>query len=258
MAEGVLPVLLGPATRLADVVQSGHKQYHAEIQLGTATATDDAQGEVVASAPVPALSAGAVEAVLSRFRGTIDQIPPRYSAVNVGGQRAYALARRGDAVHLASRPVTMYALDLVWLRADALAVGVECSKGTYVRALARDVAQALGTVGHVRRLVRTRVGPFLLADALPLDEIGRRGIANVLLPADAVLSEAPVVQANDETVSRLIRGQPVPHAATAAERVLVYDAQGRLRLIGATDGRTLCPRILLLRDPDADGLTVPA
>lgn len=262
MAEGVLPVLLGPATRLADVVQSGRKQYHAEIQLGTATTTDDAEGDVVESRPVPPLESADVAAAMLAFRGDIAQVPPSYSAVKTHGQRAYALARRGGAVDLAARTVTIYDLHLAWLVDGILAVDVECSRGTYVRALARDLARALGTVGHVRRLIRTRVGPLHLADALTLGAIARRGLAEVLLSADAVLAGTPTFGADSAELAKLANGQPVAFAAQPAEHVRVFDEQGRLRLVGVADGRLLWPRIRLASDLPtavaATGVAVPS
>src|SRR4030081_2757411 len=162
MAEGVLPILLGRATRLADYIQLGRKTYVATIRLGVATDTDDAEGTVIGEASIPELSAASIEVVLATFRGAILQPPPQYSALKVAGQRAYAVARAGGEVDLAPRPVTIDELRLLeWSESD-LRIEVTCSKGTYIRALARDIAKALHTVGHLTALVRTRVGSFEL------------------------------------------------------------------------------------------------
>ena len=245
LADGVLPVLLGRATRLADFIQAGQKTYRAVITLGSATTTDDAEGDVVASAPVPALAAASVEAALERFRGDILQVPPRYSALKVGGKRAYAVARAGGSVDLAPRPVTIYNLALVDLASPRLVLDVTCSKGTYVRALARDLAEALGTVGHLAALTRTRVGPFRLDDALGLEAIAVSGVASALLPASRALPDAPDFAADAIQAGRLANGQPVPAPGLRAESVWVYDPQGQLVCLATADADMLSPRLLL-------------
>jgi tRNA pseudouridine55 synthase len=245
LAEGVLLVLLGRATRLAEAIQAGEKRYQAWIRLGLATSTDDAEGEVTATRPVPQLTSRDVEAALERFRGTITQVPPAYSAIKVDGRRAYALARRGETPALAARQVTITDLRLVQREADCLVLEVGCSKGTYVRSLARDLAAALGTVGHLDRLVRTQVGPFQLADALTLGCIAERGFLSVLLPPEAALPHAPVYPASSEDEGRLTHGQPVPARGLMSDWVRVHDASGRLVCVGSADGERLRPRIVL-------------
>jgi tRNA pseudouridine55 synthase len=236
LAEGVLPVLVGRATRLADTIQAGEKRYQAWVKLGVATTTDDAEGEITARQPVPPLTH--LESILDQFTGTIAQVPPAYSAIKVNGQRAYAMARRGDSPELAPRQVTISSLRLLHATEDCLELEVACSKGTYVRALARDVAQALGTVGHLTRLVRTQVGPFRLEDAvrLPLLE---------LLPPEAALPDAPVYQADALAAARLLNGQPVSSDGLLADLVRVHDTSGRLLCVASADGELLRPRIVL-------------
>jgi tRNA pseudouridine55 synthase len=244
LAEGVLPVLLGRATRLADTLQSGEKRYQAWVQLGVATTTDDAEGEITSTSPIPALSTCQIEAALSQFRGTIRQVPPAYSAIKVNGQRAYALARRGDRPDLAARQVTITDLRLLEHGPDCLVLEVGCSKGTYVRSLARDVAAALGTIGHLTRLVRTQVGPFRLEDALTLSAIAERGVPAVLLSPEAALPAAPVYQANTADTARLRNGQPIS-SRLVAPTVRVHEPSGRLVCVGSANGEMLRPRILL-------------
>jgi tRNA pseudouridine55 synthase len=245
LAEGVLPVLLGRATRLADAIQAGEKRYRAWVQLGVATSTDDAEGEITARQPVPALGLADLESALGQFRGTISQVPPAYSAIKVNGQRAYAVARRGGAPELAARQVSIADLRLLDRADDCLVLDVACSKGTYVRALARDLAAALGTVGHLKRLLRTQVGPFRLADALTLAAIAQRGVDSALLPPEVALPDAPAYQAGPIETARLANGQPVSAAGLAADRVRVHDVSGRLVCLGSADGELLRPRILL-------------
>jgi tRNA pseudouridine55 synthase len=245
LAEGVLPILLGRATRLADFVQQGEKTYRAAVALGASTETDDREGSISATAPVPVLSAGRVEEALSAFRGEIMQKPPAYSALKVGGQRAYAVARRGEDVDLAPRPVTIHALDLLSLDESSLELEVTCSKGTYVRALARDLAIALGTLGHLSGLVRTRVGPFRLSDSLTLDAIADRGAAHALLPASQAIPEAPLFNADADQTTKLLNGQAVPLDSLHAQSVWVYDPSGQLVCLASADGSLLRPRLAL-------------
>ena len=237
LAEGVLVLLLGRCTRLADHVQSQPKTYVATIALGSATSTDDAEGSVVATAPVPPFD---LDAALLRFTGDILQTPPAFSALKVAGQRAYALARRGEAVPLEARPVTIYELRV--LSRDPLTLEVMCSKGTYIRSLARDLAQALGTVGHLAHLVRTRVGPFSLESAAALDGLD---VAQALLPPDAALPDAPAVRLSEEDAGRIVNGQSIPANGLHADPVRVYDPSDRLVCIARADGSKVHPRLLL-------------
>ena len=170
LATGILPIALGEATKTVPQVQDGRKIYRFAVKWGEATATDDAEGEVVATSDIrPAR--GAVEAILPRFTGTIQQVPPAYSAIKVDGERAYDLARAGETVTLAAREITIEALRLLDHAEDRSSFEVECQKGTYVRAVVRDLAAALGACGHVSALRRTRVGPFLLDRAVALDAL---------------------------------------------------------------------------------------
>jgi tRNA pseudouridine55 synthase len=245
LAEGVLPVLLGRATRLADFIQLGHKTYVAEISLGTSTDTDDAEGEVIGRQPVPPLSRPDLEVVLAGFTGEILQTPPRYSALKVGGRRAYALARSGEDVELAARPVTIHAVRLLETSDTALRIEVACSKGTYIRALARDIAQALGTVGHLSSLVRTRVGPFALEDALTPAEIANRGVPDTIQPADHAMPDVPRHTLSDDGALRFLNGQSLSGVALRAEYVWVYDPHARLIGLATADGALLRPRFAL-------------
>jgi tRNA pseudouridine55 synthase len=245
MAEGVLPVLLGRATRLADLIQLGHKTYVATAHLGASTDTDDAEGTVIRELPVPPLTDALVETVLDRFRGEVRQTPPQYSAIKVAGHRAYAVARAGGEVALAPRPVTIHGLRLLEVRPAQLSFEVTCSRGTYIRALARDIAVELGTLGHLTALVRTRVGPFSLENALTLDVIAAHGVAEVVLPANTALPDAPAYSATAAEAARLANGQVLPAAGLCAESLWVYDPLGKLVCLAAADGVLLRSRLLL-------------
>jgi tRNA pseudouridine55 synthase len=245
LAEGVLPVLLGRATRLADFIQSGLKTYVAKVQLGTSTETDDREGAIVATQAVPLLSRAEIEGTLRGFTGEILQIPPKYSALKVAGQRAYALARAGATVELAPRAIRIDALTLADHTDTVLTLEITCTRGTYIRALARDIALALGTVGHMSSLVRTRVGPFALADAVSLDELSSLPVADVLLPASRALPDAPSCHLDADAARRFANGQSVPAAGLHADCVWVYDPVGLLIGLGTADRDSLRPRLAL-------------
>jgi tRNA pseudouridine55 synthase len=248
LAEGVLPVLLGRATRLADYIQSGRKTYVAEIQLGTATETDDREGAIVEHGRVPDLATLDLQKSLEQFTGDILQTPPKYSALKVSGRPAYALARAGAEVTLIPRQVTIDKLCLLSFAADTLSVEVTCSKGTYIRALARDIAVSLGTVGHMSALTRTHVGPFCLADALTLDQLAGCSVATSLLSPDCAIPDAPVFSASADEARKLLNGQPVTGpTGLRAGCVWVYDPDGQLIGLAAADGQLLRPRLAFIQ-----------
>lgn len=226
LATGVLVVCLGMATRLAEFVQEMSKAYRAGVILGATSDTDDADGVVtpVAGAVPPDL--GAVQAALAEQVGTIDQVPPAYSAARVTGQRAYALARRGREVTLAPRPVNVYKIDILAYDYPRLELAVECGKGTYIRSLARDVGQRLGCGGHIGSLRRTRVGPFHADGALGLVR-PPADLAAALLPLDSAVAELERLPVNEREAQLLNWGRPLPcpnPKGTAA----AFDPQGQL------------------------------
>ena len=213
LATGVLPIALGEATKLAGRMLDAAKGYDFTVAWGTATATEDAEGEVVATSDVRP-DAAAIAAALPGFRGPIAQRPPAYSALKIDGKRAYARARAGETLELAERPVTVHALDLLAARPDAADFALACSKGTYVRSLARDLAAALGTVGHVSALRRTKAGPFVLAQAISLDNLAallqEARLEQAVLPLTAGLDDIPALAVSPEEALALRQGQRLP------------------------------------------------
>ncbi len=210
LASGVLPVAFGEATKTVPFVQDGEKAYRFTVLWGVETDTDDAEGRAVATSdarPDPA----AIVALLPRFTGEIMQQPPAFSAIKVNGERAYDLARDGEAVDLAPRPVTIHALRLVAADRDQAVLEAECGKGTYVRAIARDLGRALGCYGHVIALRRTRVGPFFEDSSAPLEELleAPELAHEDLLGVEAGLSELPCIVVDRDAAARLRRGQSV-------------------------------------------------
>jgi tRNA pseudouridine55 synthase len=224
LATGVLPVALGEATKTVRYAMNARKCYRFSIRWGIARATDDREGPIVAeSARRP--SAVAVEEMLPRFTGRIRQSPPAYSAIKIGGRRAYALARTAEPPHLAERPIEIAALRLVATpdsdHADFIA---EVGKGTYIRALARDLAAALGTFGHVAALRRVSVGRFTEEHAIPLEALVERrdsdNCCDYLLPIETALDDVPALALAAAEGARLRCGQRVtPGGAEAQERL---------------------------------------
>ncbi len=211
LASGVLPLAFGEATKTVSLVMDGRKTYRFTVRWGIARTTDDAEGEITATADHRPDRA-AINAALPGFLGTLLQQPPAYSALKVDGQRAYDLARAGEVVELAARPVEIFSLKLVDLPdADHATLEMDCGKGTYVRALARDLALALGTVGHVSMLRRTAVGPFHERDAISLDSTEDSGhsppLSDRLLSILTVLDDIPALALSAALAQRLRQGQ---------------------------------------------------
>jgi len=210
LATGVLPIALGEATKLCGRMLDASKTYAFTVQFGTETDTLDLEGKVIAESPVRPTRAE-IEAVLPRFTGPIEQVPPAYSALKVDGERAYDLARKGEAVELKSRSVTIHDLTVEAAAADSVTLIAQVSKGTYIRSLARDIALALGTVGHVTMLRRLKAGPFGIEAAISLDKLNEVGkgapLENVLLPLEAGLVDIPALNLSPEQASMVRQGR---------------------------------------------------
>jgi tRNA pseudouridine55 synthase len=243
LASGVLPVCLGEATKLAPFLLSADKEYDVTIRLGVETDTDDAEGVTTATCDVAALApvtASVVSDALAQFRGAIEQTPPAYAAIKRDGRPLYSYARAGESIEVAPRAVVIHALEMTHFGGPGdLRLHVHCSKGTYVRALARDLGRVLGVGGHVTALRRTRSGPFSLLQARPLAEIlealtrGSSGLLLVSLPA--ALRDLPQHGVDEPTARDLRAGK-------------------RLAWTAATGGST-APRVCLL-DPSGDLIAV--
>lgn len=249
LATGMLPICLGEATKVAGEIVSGRKRYAFTIGLGERTATGDVEGDVVERLSVPALDAATIDAVLASMTGDIQQIPPMYSALKRDGQPLYKLARAGVEVERAPRQIRLHELVRVGLDPNALHLEVECSKGTYVRVLAEDIARALGTCGHVTRLHRTWVEPFAAAPMWTLDQVLDAAQADQLLPLmppEQGLPDWERLEITAPEVDRLRHGQPLTgRAADAgpAGRLCCMDAAGTLVALGERDeAGTVHPR----------------
>ncbi|WP_236841721.1 tRNA pseudouridine(55) synthase TruB [Bosea sp. PAMC 26642] len=210
LASGLLPIALGEATKTVPFVMDGRKAYEFTVAWGSQTDTDDTEGKVIASSDArPEIDS--ITALLPRFTGTISQVPPKYSAIKIAGERAYDLARDGEDVVLEARPVEIDALRVVSHEGERTTFEAECGKGTYVRAIARDLGLALGCLGHVAHLRRTRVGPFSVADAATVEMLRDEpdGPARALRPVATALSLIPEIAVHRDAALRLKRGQSV-------------------------------------------------
>jgi tRNA pseudouridine55 synthase len=262
-AAGVLPIFIGRATRVAEYHLGDKKEYRADVLLGARSATDDRDGELTLSeAPLP--DRAAVESALDAFRGEIDQVPPDYSAVRISGRHAYELARHGEKPELRSRRVTVEQLDLVaWDDSDPerpmATLEIRCSAGTYVRAIARDLGDALGCGAYLGALTRTASGPFRIEDAHPLDKV-RETLAtgrasSLLLPTDVGLDAYPRIELPTEELGALARGQIIRHRAgqglsPGPDGLLrVVDGDGQLAAIARLDDGRLYPQKVFLAVP---------
>jgi tRNA pseudouridine55 synthase len=217
LATGVLPIALGEATKTIPHVMDSAKAYRFLVRWGVETNTDDAEGEPVhTSAQRP--TRGAIETLLPSFRGTVMQTPPRFSAIKIEGERAYDLARDGEAFDIAPRPVEISRLEVADMPGlDACVFEAECGKGTYVRAIARDLGRLLGCYGHVAELRRTRVGPFADEDAISLERLeelgnsaaGRDALLQVLRPVETALDGIPALAVTGSDAAELKRGKSI-------------------------------------------------
>ena len=252
LASGLLPLCFGEATKMSAFLLDADKEYAATCRLGVRTRTADAEGEVIETRPVPALTPARIETGLAGFRGGIQQIPPMYSALKHRGQRLYDLARDGIEVPRAARPVTIHELKLVAMTQDSLELKVRCSKGTYVRTLVEDIAAALGSVAHVHALRRSAVGPYGVRLPMhPLDALRARAaesapLDGLLLPVDSAVAHWPAVSLGSDAAWYFLKGQAVmaPGVPTAGW-VRTY-AEGRfLGLAEVLDDGRVTPRRLV-------------
>ncbi len=236
LASGLLVLCFGEATKVAGYLLDGDKAYLAEVCLGVTTATDDAEGEVLQRRPVPDWDEHHIEQALAAFRGPIDQVPPMYSALKQGGERLYRMARRGEHVERPARAVTIHELKLLDRDGAHLRLQVLCSKGTYIRSLARDLGEALGCGAHLSALRRVRSAPYDVADALDLESLlalDRERARDLLQPPDQALSHLPEIHLPDEMADRLRMGQRLSGLSTSVSGLVrVY---GRETFLGLCD-----------------------
>ncbi len=245
LASGVLVVCVGAATRLIEYVQRMPKTYRATIRLGATSDTLDADGRVVETIDPRVPLRSDVESALMTQIGTIEQMPPQFSALKVAGKRAYDLAREGETVALAARPVEVYRIELLRYAWPLLEVEVDCGSGTYIHSIARDVGEILGCGGLIEVLTRTRIGPFRLYDAIDPESLSRETIPGLLRPAADAVAGLPRVVIDAEDVARIVRGQGI--VGLGAGEVALIGPGGDLVAVAEADpegGRLLPKRVL--------------
>jgi tRNA pseudouridine55 synthase len=250
MATGLLPICFGEATKIAGFLLGSRKAYDAEVHLGITTTTDDAEGEVVSTRPVPALDDASIDDALYTLRGRITQTPPAYSAIKQGGVALYKRARRGEDVQVPAREVDVHCLELIRREGDRVHLHVECGSGTYVRSLARDLGERLGCGAHLTALRRIWVDPFRAPVMWTLahlqaraDEAGVAAIDTLLLPLEQGLQALPALSVTPEQAVQLqqgkrftqdaLRAQPLCRAVDDRDRLVALvslDAAGEVRV----------------------------
>lgn len=241
LASGILPLAFGEATKTVGYVMEADKDYVFTIRWGTSTTTQDREGEITGASDIRP-GREMIEKALAGFVGEIEQVPPQYSAIKVNGERAYDLAREGEAVDLASRKVILHAAKLVDCPfADLAVIQVTCGKGFYIRALVRDLARAVGAEGHVAALRRTRVGAFAEDAAIPLSKLegmsDKAALDDTLVPLETALDDIPALAVTGEEASRLRQGREIvllPHQVEA------FREMRRPRTVNGEDASRIC------------------
>jgi tRNA pseudouridine55 synthase len=240
-ATGLLPLAVGSATRVLEFLADATKTYLAEVTFGVATDSHDLDGRVTASRDGSHLSATAIEAHLNKFRGDIDQIPPMHAAIKVAGRRLYEFAHRGEEIAREPRRVTIMTLDLIRWEPPVATLLIDCSKGTYVRALARDLGEAVGPGAYLSDLVRVRVGPFTLCDAVTLADLAEADLQAVwpalAIHPDAVIETWPALLLDAVAAVHWQRGIPIPAPTGAVGSCRAYDGEGNWLGVGEAVAR---------------------
>lgn len=261
-ASGVLPICVGQATRVAEYLSESGKAYEAKIVFGVVTDTYDSAGTIIRTASTADLTLTKIKEILPRFLGEQMQVPPRYSAVKIHGQPAYKYARAGEEITLEARPVTIYKLEIIDWQPPSLALAIECSQGTYIRSLAYDLGEQLGCGAYLAALVRTRSGPFTLAESITLEQLAlavQEGtITHYLYSIDKALEQYPALIVDEETAARVRHGNAFRYPADPAGSPIecktvhsrgdlrgrpetplarLYDTQGQFLAIAEWDAR---------------------
>jgi tRNA pseudouridine55 synthase len=225
LATGLLPLCFGDATKVSGLMLDDNKRYQVVVQLGVMTDTGDAEGVVIATKPVPELSLEQINACLQQFTGTLDQVPPMYSALKHNGKRLYELAREGLTIERKARRISIFELQLLDFTNNELTLEVFCSKGTYIRSLAEDIGHSLGCGGTVKNLRRLASGQFSINDAMTIEQLtgmDEQSLYSRLMPVDKPLDTLPAVQLTDEQTASIKYGQSIIFENTPLGMVRMY------------------------------------
>lgn len=206
-ATGVLPILVGNGTKLSKYLINHDKKYIATIKLGIKTDTGDTEGEIIETKKVPMINEQIIENALKKFIGKQAQTPPIYSAIKVKGKKLYEYARKGEQVQIPSREITIYSISLIKINNDELQIEVECSKGTYIRTLCEDISNELGTVGYMKELERTKVGQFVMEQAITINnDVTKQNIENNIISIEKFLKEYDCIELNNKELTQFLNG----------------------------------------------------
>ncbi|KCX39379.1 tRNA pseudouridine(55) synthase [Acinetobacter sp. 263903-1] len=248
LASGLLPICLGEATKFSHYLLDSTKRYQTTIQLGHSTTTGDVEGEILLQAEIPELDEERIRQVLAQFKGNIEQVPPMYSALKKEGRPLYELARKGIEIEREARPVSIYAIELLLFTAQSITLDITCSKGTYIRVLGEDIAQALGSYGHLTYLHRIKTGPFDLIPSYTIEYLESLNEAEreaLLLPVYAPVDHFPKIQVPEGRSGYFSRGMESNIEHIAETQVLVFDGEKCLGLAEITDKKRLVPKRVL-------------
>ena len=248
LASGLLPICLGEATKFSHYLLDSVKRYQTTIQLGNSTTTGDTEGDVLLEGAVPELNLENIEQVLAQFRGDIHQVPPMYSALKKDGRPLYELARKGIEIEREARPITILAIELLSYTETSITLDVTCSKGTYIRVLGEDIAEALGTFGHLTYLHRIQTGHFDLIPSYTieyLESLTEQEREVLLLPAFAPVQHFTQIQVPEGRAEYFSRGMESNIDHDAEAQVLVFDGEKCLGLAEITDKKRLVPKRVL-------------
>jgi tRNA pseudouridine55 synthase len=242
LAEGVLIVAVGSATRLIEYVQRMRKTYRGQFEFGWSSDTEDTEGTVVPFKSMVEPTREELESALPKFIGSIEQVPPAYSALKVKGKRAYAVARAGSVPELAPRTIVIYRLTIVEYSYPRLVLEIDCGQGTYVRSLGRDLAKELGTSAVMSGLIRLSVGEFRVSDAVPFGQVTRESWESHLLPIESAVSEFPSLRLTKHEMNCLSFGQAIERPELLADEYAAFSPSGQLASIVVRQGVKLFPK----------------
>lgn len=248
LASGLLPICLGEATKFSHFLLDSTKRYQTTVQLGNSTTTGDVEGDILLEKAVPELNEEMIQNVLQQFTGDIQQIPPMYSALKKDGRPLYELARKGIEIERDARPIHIFAIELLSLTSNSITLDITCSKGTYIRVLGEDIAEALGTYGHLTYLHRIQTGEFGIIPEYTieyLEGLTEQQREELLLPAYAPVNHFLKIQAPEGRAEYFSRGMEsnIDHPAEA--QVLVFDGEKCLGMAEITDKKRLVPKRVL-------------
>ena len=248
LASGLLPICLGEATKFSHFLLDSTKRYQTTVQLGHSTTTGDVEGEVLLEKEIPNLDENTILQVLEKFKGDIQQIPPMYSALKKEGRPLYELARKGIEIEREARPIHIYAIELISFTADSVTLDITCSKGTYIRVLGEDIAEALNTHGHLTYLHRIQTGEFEIIPEYTieyLESLTEQEREALLLPAYAPVNHFPKIQAPEGRAEYFNRGMESNIDLPPEAQVIVFDGEKCLGLAEITDKKRLVPKRVL-------------